>query len=287
MQLLRRFNDEAVLGGFTDYLRYELRRSAPTVKAYGHQLIYVSRALGKQVTQVSPKDIRYEVKRDESVAVSTRNLRIASYRQLHGWGLLEEAVWAQAAMLGVKSLPEIRAPKPPLRLEDARKALDGCRVPNDYRAVYLTLYGGLRVAEAASITHRHVCGDRLTFVGKGQYGGKERSVPIHPALREALPIILSETPKSKDVLADRFSKLRDRLDLRNTKGEKATHHSLRRCFADLLYDKKGVPREVVQALLGHGSSVTDLYAPVRFPKMQEAILLLDFTWGTPVQLSFF
>ena len=283
MRLKRRPHDQDVLGEFGDYLLEELRRSKQTARGYHQQLLATAKVTGRKVTEVSVKDIRYEVKRDDSVAVSTRNLRIAAFRHLHMWGLLEEAEWANPAMLGVKSIPEKRAPLPPISVWEARKALANCDVPNDYRVIYCGLYAGLRVSESAAIDDSNIHGDRIVLMGKGD---KKRTIPLHPELAKVLPVFLSKKPKTKEVLGARFDQFRQKHNLHNTEGQRATTHSLRRTFADTLYDKNGVPQEVVAMLLGHGSSVTQLYAPVRFAKMQEAVLTLNYYAGEPIQLSF-
>lgn len=277
--------DEEVLDEFCSYQLLELRHSDQTARGYLQQLSAVARQLDKKIVEVTPKDIRYEVKRDESVAQSTIRLRITAYRQLHMWALLEEKKWANTAMLGVKSPPEKRRlAQPPLPLYSARTLLTNCRGPNELRVVYFGLYGGLRVGESAIITHANVHGDRLIFIGKGD---KERTVPIHPELGKVLPEILSVTPMSKGVLMGRMNAMRKRLRVFDVKGRPATTHSLRRTCADYLYDKAEVPREVVKMLLGHGSEVTDVYAPVRFGKMRKAIDALNYFSGEPVQLVLF
>lgn len=284
MRLLSRVPADAqVLRSFKDYLLLELGRSDQTVRGYSQQLLSVGSMLGKEIVDVSVADVRHRVKRDQEVAVSTRQLRVAAFRQLHMWGLLEKEKWADPAMLGVKSIPEPkRLPKPPISLLDATKTLTSCRTPNEYRVAYLGLYAGMRVSESASVVSSNLFGDRLTFIGKGN---KERSVPLHPELRKVLPLMIDDPPKTKAVLANSWTKMRDRLGIRDLKGHPATTHSLRRTCADFLYDKAGVEREVVKAILGHGSEVTDLYAPVRIGKMKEAIDRIDYTLGTPVQLT--
>lgn len=286
MRFLQRAPQDAhVLKLFGEYLLLELQRSDKTIRGYTQQLVAVARLLGKPIATVTPRDIRYEVKRDDTVAVSTRQLRVAAYKQLHMWALLEEAPWADPAMLGVKSIPEPkRMPKPPISLLDARRLLAHCGTPNEYRVAYLGLFAGLRISESATISHENLFGDRLTFIGKGD---KERTVPVHPELGKVLPIILTKQPRSEGVLEGVMKRLRERHEIRDLKGRPATTHSLRRTCADFMYDKAGVPREVVKTILGHGSEVTDLYAPVRFGKMKEAIDAIDYSLGEPVQLSLF
>lgn len=283
--LFKREADEEVLDEFTQYQLLELRHSDQTARGYLQQLSAVAKSLDKRIVEVTPKDIRYAVKRDETCARSTVQLRVTAYRQLHMWGLLEEKKWANAAMLGVKSPPsKPRLAKPPIAIHTARTLLTNCRNANEYRVVYLGLYAGMRVGESASITVGNVHSDRLIFIGKGD---KERTVPLHSELAKVLPKILSVTPKSTGVLEARFAAMRNRLRVYDLKGRPVTTHSLRRTFADYLYDKADVPREVVRMLLGHGAEVTDVYAPVRFPKMQRAVDVVNYFSGEPVQMSLF
>ena len=276
--------DTDILDDFCDYRQYEVRNSPYTVKAYRHQLLRVAEEMGKPVVDITPRAIRFGVKRDESVAVSTRNLRIAAFKQLHKWGLLEEYGWANPAMLGILSIPENRVEKPPITMWDARRAIEFAQRPNDLRIVYFGLYGGLRVGEMASITHANIHGDRMTFIGKGRNGGKERTIPIHKEIAKVLPIILSVTPKNKAVLEARWRHLRDVHGWKDTKGQPAPTHSLRRGFADFLYDKEDVPMEVVAKILGHTTTLTErAYAQVRFPKMRAAIDRVDWYTGEPIQ----
>lgn len=285
MRLRRLPTDDDVLGEFSEYQLDELRHSDQTMRGYRQQLCAVARQLNKRIVEVTPKDIRYEVKRDESSALSTRQLRVAAFRQLHMWGLLEEEGWANPAMLGVKAPKSPpRLPQPPISLHDARKLLSICEYPNDYRLVYLGLYALTRVEESAKMGPEHFHKDRLTFIGKGN---KERTVPVHPELGRVLPLFLHKKPKSKGVLMARMTTLRDRYEIRDIKGKPATSHSLRRTGADFLYDRAGIEKEVVAMLLGHGGDVTSLYAPVRFPRMKEAIGKIDYDSGQPIQLTLF
>ena len=290
VRLFRRaFNsegDERVLQEFSDYLTEELGRSDQTARAYVQQTTAVAEMLGKSITEVTHKDLRYEVKRDKSKPITTRNLRITSYKQLTKWALLEELPWAKVAILGVPLLPiPKRVPRPPITILDARKLLSACDSPNEHRAVYLPLYALVRAGEAARMNDSHLYGgDRLTFIGKGD---KERTVPLHPRLREKLPIIFSSQPASPEVLEGVFLKMRDRLGIFDLKGKPATIHTLRRTGADFIRNKAGYPKDLVMAILGHEIDVTDIYAFPSFELMQPAVCAVDYDIGTPIQLSFF
>lgn len=127
-------------------------------------------------------------------------------------------------------------------------------------------------------------GDRLRVLGKGN---KLREIPVHPELAKVRSQILSSEPASVGVLHSAWGRMRDRIGAVDVTGEAATSHSLRRTFADFMYDKAEVPQEVVGAILGHGKKVTELYAPVRFDRMKDAVERVDYTLGEPVQLALF
>lgn len=282
MRLLRRVETD-VLDDFSAYLTLELGRSPKTLRSYLSQLNAVTDLLGCDVVDVSVKDLRYRVKRDESASVGTRNLRLTAFKELHRWAGQEGFDWYNPNILSLRRIPQgRRIPKAPISFSDAQTLIDVCQSPNEYRVVLFGLYAGLRVMESTLICPDHVHGDRMTFVGKGD---KERTVPVHPYLKAHLRTIFTEQPASSGVLQGVFNRLRKRYDIRDLKGRPATTHSLRRTFATFLYDHQDVPREVVKMLLGHGSEVTDLYAPVSFRRMDEAVHPIDYRAGEPVQLT--
>ena len=145
-------------------------------------------------------------------------------------------------------------------------------------ALFLLLYGaGLRIGEALGL-ERATVGDvpaalhSLTVTGKG---GKQRLVPILPAIAEALADYLESCPQPLHRGAPLFVGVRGKRlqsavvrrrmqHLRRLAGlpENATPHALRHSFATHLL-AGGADLRVIQELLGHASlSTTQGYTAV-------------------------
>jgi integrase/recombinase XerC len=144
-------------------------------------------------------------------------------------------------------------------------------------AIFCLLYGaGLRVSEALSLTGKTVPvkgADMLRITGKG---GKERLVPIMPAIWQALSDYQNLCPY--DLTVDepffrgaRGSPLNDRLvrrtmqHMRGMMGldDSATPHALRHSFATHLLEAGGDLR-TIQQMLGHASlSTTQVYTKLQ------------------------
>ncbi len=275
-----------LLDRYAQYLTLELGRAPRTGDGYQKTIQTVARWAGKPFWEVVSDDLR-AFKREAPYAPTTKQHAVVAYHSLHKWALLEEVevlTRHSPKILAVVTPSVVALPKAPIELHDARRLLEICSRPLEYRVVYLPLYAGTRIKEAATIGHKEWRRDRLIFVGKGS---KQRTVPVHPELDRVKHDILSTTPKSEGVLQSVFARLRDALDLKDTAGESATTHSLRRTFADFMYDRADVPQEVVGQVLGHGKKVTELYAPVRFEKMQNGVFSVDYYSGQPVQLRLF
>ena len=140
-------------------------------------------------------------------------------------------------------------------------------------ALLLLLYGaGLRIDEALSLNEDQApLGDSLRVLGKG---GKERIVPILPAVREAVAAYLQAcpyvVPGGPLFLGTRGGRLNAGVvqrELRRIRGalglpETATPHALRHSFATHLLQAGGDLR-AIQELLGHASlSTTQRYTEV-------------------------
>lgn len=185
-----------------------------------------------------------------------------------------------------KAYGAMRAPKiahsipRPLNENMAARVADGDGAENAVpwieardRAMLALLYaGGLRISEALSLTPEMLARDPLLIKGKG---GKERLVPLLPAVREALsdyvtacPFHLPDReplfrgvkggPLSARIVQLLMERLRGALNLPET----ATPHALRHSFASHLL-ANGADLRVIQDLLGHASlSTTQVYTEV-------------------------
>ena len=148
-------------------------------------------------------------------------------------------------------------------------------------AVLTVLYGGgLRISEALALTGReHPLPDVLRILGKG---GKERLVPVLPAMRAAVAeyVHLCPFPAERDVALFRGARggplnprlvalamehARMQLGLPAT----ATPHAMRHSFATHLL-AAGADLRAIQELLGHASlSTTQAYTAVDAARLME------------------
>jgi len=155
-------------------------------------------------------------------------------------------------------------------------------------AVLLLLYGcGLRISEALSLTRRNLDGaGSLTIRGKG---GKERLVPVLPAVRDAITAYLESCPYppatdqpvfrgvrggplSPRITQILMARLRGALGLPDS----ATPHALRHSFATHLLASGGDLR-TIQQLLGHAS----LSTTQRYTKVEAGTLLSVYNASHP------
>jgi integrase/recombinase XerC len=158
---------------------------------------------------------------------------------------------------------------------DIGEASDTAQTQARDTALFTLLYGcGLRIAEALSLNVADAprAGQPLRVRGKG---GKERLVPVLPAVAEAIAAWLRLHPAGADAAAPLFVGVRgDRLNpgvaqrtlrtYRRLAGlpEHATPHALRHSFATHLL-AGGADLRAIQDLLGHASlSTTQRYISV-------------------------
>jgi integrase/recombinase XerC len=145
-------------------------------------------------------------------------------------------------------------------------------------ALFTLLYGcGLRIAEALALDVRDAPDAVLRVVGKG---GKERIVPVLPAVREAVAAWLAlhpdRQPDSPLFLGARGGRLDPAVAQRTLRNfrrlyglpEHATPHALRHSFATHLL-AGGADLRSIQDLLGHAS----LSTTQRYTSVDEARLL--------------
>jgi site-specific recombinase XerD len=269
------------MADFASYLTDELGRSPLTARGYSYALRCISRWAEKPPWEITASDLR-AFKRHTDYSPATKQHVVVAVHAFHEWGVLEEH-WKLNGLMAVKTPKTPFRPRPPISSHSARILLENCSTPLEYRVVYLGLYSGCRISESTNMDRSHDHGDRLTFIGKG---GKTRTVPIHPELKDKLPTIWSIKPASVGVLQSAMQRLRDKFESKDLEGRKTSSHSLRRTFATTMYDA-GVPFEVVARLLGHGEDVTALYARISFDRLKDAVSQVDYYGGEPVQLALF
>jgi integrase len=119
---------------------------------------------------------------------------------------------------------------------------------------------GLRRVEVLRLRSKDVLFDEgaLRILGKGRYGGKWRTIPMHPATREALAnwiknkgsadLVLPLSRSGVDAILRRLA-LRSGFDM---KLRKVSHHDLRRTFGRLSH-RAGMSLVQLKNLYGHSS----------------------------------
>lgn len=223
---------------------------------------------------------------------STLLRRLASLRRF--LGLLAKEGFGVATEV-VEKLDDMeirRERKLPIALErdEALDFLSVIKEPRDRAMVLIMLFMGLRISEVVQLNADDITEqtDGITFRGKGD---KERYVPVHPAVRDAVvtyKLVRPDVPRD-DVGEPLFvSKHRRRIDpstvrhfiksyarqaagLENRKRDKMSPHKLRHTFATLLLQGE-VDIRHIQELLGHENlSTTEIYTSVNRRDLTRAI----------------
>jgi integrase/recombinase XerC len=293
------------VAGWLDALARGRRASPNTIEAYRRDLTlfldFLSRHHGEapHLGALRPADLRAFLadRAREGDSNATRARRLAAVRGFlrhrarhHGGGT--------EAIAGLRG-PRAKAPVPRALTAEAARAVttrigEAHAAPRTQQpamqtardaALFTLLYGcGLRIAEALALDVRDAprpgADGALRVTGKG---GKQRVVPVLPAVRQAMAAWLARHP---DPRADQplFVGARGgRLDaavaqrslrtLRRLAGlpESATPHALRHSFATHLLGG-GADLRAIQELLGHAS----LSTTQRYTKVDAAALLK--TW---------
>jgi integrase/recombinase XerC len=283
----------AAIDDWQAWLRNERRAASNTRAAYlgdlARFLDFTSEHLGKppalrDLDRLRPADFRawLAARANGGASIGTRARGLSVVRGFYRW--LARAGLADNPAVSALKTP--RVPRPVPKALDAAEALELLdTAPDQARAswigkrdvaVLMLLYGcGLRIGEALSLSRREAPlpgQSALTVTGKG---GKDRMVPLLPAVIEAVQDYIGACPfelapegslflgaRGKALgarqIQARMVELRVQLGLPAT----ATPHALRHSFATHLLAAGGDLR-AIQELLGHASlSTTQRYTDV-------------------------
>ncbi len=158
---------------------------------------------------------------------------------------------------------------------------------------------GLRRSEALRLRASDLDRTRgvLTFVGKGRWGGKARSVPMSERFTSVLPRLLEarRLESTSSTLLGRWIRgawrpiiktvadrgLRDLYDQAGLVTPYNLHHALRRTFGRSLW-ARSVPLEVIARLLGHEDTrMTIRYLALQDADLRGAMAVSDQVWRRP------
>jgi len=286
----------AAIGLWVAWLTGERRASAHTVAAYGRDLAlfldFLTEHLGEQpslaaIDALRPGDFRAYLARRAQDGIERGSLA-RGLSVLRGFlrFLQRRGLAATTALAALRSPKLPHSVPKPLTIVDAAASLDAAAEVASSRwqgkrdtAILALLYGcGLRLSEALGLTRAEApLGEMLAVTGKG---GKQRLLPVLPAVRQAVadylaacPYFLAKEgplfvgtrggPLNPRLVQRQMASLRSRLGLAET----ATPHALRHSFATHLLGAGGDLR-AIQELLGHASlSTTQRYTSVETERL--------------------
>ncbi len=266
--------------------------SANTIEAYARDWRQLSAWLAHRLERpptlsdiraLSPATFRAFLAHRRRLGVENRSLArtMSSFRQFFRWleasqELKNHAILKVATPRVARGLPRPLTVAKAADLVEADMAADLDWIRARDLAVLLLLYGaGLRISEALGLTPANAPTpgrEALRITGKG---GKERLVPILPAIQQTVaryielcpfPLENDEPmfrgakggPLSPRIIQLLMERLRGALGLPET----ATPHALRHSFATHLLSA-GADLRQIQELLGHASlSTTQVYTEV-------------------------
>jgi integrase/recombinase XerC len=286
---------------WAEHLGEERRLSAKTLEAYNRDLEqflrFLTGHLGEPpspaaISELRPADIRAFLahRRTEGVGARTLGRQIAALRSFARF-------CERRGIAATTAFSSVRPPKQPKSLPKALSVGDSAALIETSEAlseepwiaarnaaVLMLLYGaGLRISEALGLKREDApVGETETIrvVGKG---GRERVVPILPAIRRAVEAYLDIVPftlepemalfrgarggpLSPRIVQLAIARLRGALGLESS----VTPHALRHSFATHLLGRGGDLR-TIQELLGHASlSTTQIYTSVDSERLLEA-----------------
>jgi integrase/recombinase XerC len=278
--------------GWQDRLADERRASPHTLTAYGQDLARFLDFLREhrgtvptlaELAALRPGDFRAYLahRADDGIARSSRSRTLSVLRGF--FRFLDRAGLVHNAALGAVRTAKLPKSVPKaLSAEDALAAMDSAG--NDAAAPWVRardvaiaslLYGcGLRLGEALGLTRRQAPTAPGTMTVRGK-GGKERQLPVLPAVAQAVAAYIALSPHALPPDAPLFRGVRGgplhpRLVQRQMAAvraalllpESATPHALRHSFATHLLAGGGDLR-AIQELLGHASlSTTQRYTAI-------------------------
>ncbi len=285
---------------WAEHLGLERRLSPNTLEAYGRDLEqflrFLTGHLGEppspaSISELRPADVRAFMahRRSEGAGARTLGRQIAALRSFARF-------CERRGIAATTAFSSVRPPKQPkslpkaLSIGDSAALIDASETLSEEpwiaardMAVLMLLYGcGLRISEALGLKHAEApvgATDAIRVVGKG---GRERIVPVLPAVRRAIKAYIDLVPFALEpdmalFRGARGGPLSPRLiqlaiaRLRGALGFEAsvTPHALRHSFATHLLGRGGDLR-TIQELLGHASlSTTQIYTSVDTERLLE------------------
>lgn len=181
-------------------------------------------------------------------AQETRRSYLGDLRRFYGWAI-DRGHAGSDPTDGIQT-PRVPTRDPsPLSGPDVELVRAGCRNRQDRLVIGLGLFAGLRISEMAALEHRDVRLGEMVLVVRAGKGGRDRRIPLAPALVDdlALEVVAAST---RAAVGDRIRRVYRRV------GVVARPHDLRHTFATELARCSGGDVTLVAALCGHRSFAT-------------------------------
>lgn len=289
---------QKAVNSWQTWLVSERRVSDHTVSAYQSDLFvflsFLNDHLGgppdlAQLSGLKASDFRaYLARRSGKGLAKTSTARALSVVRNFFRFLAKRGLAENAAVLSIRSPKTPKSVPKALTIVEAEDLLEAA---GDFAnepwisardiALFTMLYGcGLRISEALDLNQSQVPrGETMTVLGKG---GKQRLVPVLPAVRKAVEDYIARCPYQPGLdgplfigaRGKRLSPSMAQKNMRVLRGylglpETATPHALRHSFATHLLASGGDLR-AIQELLGHASlSTTQRYTDVNVEQMMD------------------
>ncbi len=296
-----------LIKSFLKYLLAEKGYSELTVSEYERDLDLLNRYLIEVMKfttdQITIDQIgRFEISEflndqilENNNSPATRNRKLYSIRSFFKFAVSMDYLTINPTDQIGASKTEIRSEPIYMKLTEAKayvttiESSDSKNMERDLAIVKLFLYGGLRVSELVGLDLNDLDFEdsSIKFFGKGN---KERYVPLHPDVIEAIYNYLPHRsliqPKDENEASALFRSNRGtRLGVRSVQmmvkkfaklsnirdADRITPHKLRHTFATMLY-RQTKDLRVLQELLGHSSiSTTQIYTHTDKEDRKDAI----------------
>lgn len=245
--------DDAVKQWLRDQRRRNL--SAGTIEKRESATRRVTAHAGKPMLDLAREDIEEWLDSRPKITPRTRYCEISHLAAFYRWAIFEEFTDYDPTTRIIRPKVRVGVPRP-IESEDLRRAIDQAPT-NELSAMFaLAAYAGMRCMEISNLEVSDLLLNHdppvLVVYGKG---GKERVVPVHPLIEEALRRVgLPKHGKVFDRVPWKVSQMM-REHLHNC-GIVASAHQLRHWFATATYEASGGDLRMVQELLGHSSPAT-------------------------------
>jgi integrase/recombinase XerC len=286
---------ESSILSFIDYLKFEKRYSAHTIRSYKDDLeafmAYVGTEFGGlELRQVTPAVVRSWLASMKDRGLSSRSLnrKISSLRSFYKYQLKNGGV--ELSPMGAILSPKM-GKRLPVFVEQKEMAILFGEVtfPDDWEGwtdrlvLAILYYTGMRLSELIGLRESHVDSGNRTVKVLGK-GNKERVIPVNDVLMAAIreycdkKRVLLEASDKEFLLVNRAGKtlypkyvyrvVRMYLAQVTTIGQKSPH-VLRHTFATHLMNA-GAGLNPVKELLGHASlAATQVYTHNTIEKLKD------------------